>query len=325
MPQPDFVSTLAERLSAYVEFRTLGGVDARAQIQLLRPFDRFLQQQGFQGPWPTRDLLQRYLSTLEPLHPGSRGNRLAVVRQFCRYLRQFEPEAYLPPRIRSLERRPLRVPYLYTESQIQALLQAARRLGPSGSLRPQTYCTFFGLLYTTGLRCGEAFALNLGDVDLPQQLLYVHRGKFGKSRLVPLSASTSRVLRRYRKQRCRAYPRGSDRPLFVTLTGHRLYHTNADFALRQCLRRCALRGGKDCPGPRLHDLRHSYASTRLLSWYREGKDPQALLPLLATYLGHVSVTSTQVYLRATAELLEQAQERFRANFRQNILPKGEAP
>ena len=325
MPHPDFVSTLAERLCAYVEFRTLGGADAHAQIRLLRPFDRFLQQQGFQGPWPTRDLLQRYLSTLQLLHAGTRGNRLAVVRQFCRYLRQFESEAYVPPRIRSLERRPLRVPHLYTESQIQALLQAARCLGPSGSLRPQTYYAFFGLLYTTGLRCGEAFALNLGDLDLPQRLLSVHRGKFGKSRLVPLSASTSRVLERYRKQRCRAYPRGSDRPLFVTLTGHRLYHTNADFALRQCLHRCGLRGGKGCPGPRLHDLRHSYASTRLLSWYREGKDPQALLPLLATYLGHVEVSSTQVYLRATAELLEQAQERFRANFRQNILPKGGQP
>ena len=325
MPHPDFVSTLAERLGAYVEFRTLGGVDARAQIQLLRPFDRFLRQEGFEGPWPTRDLLQRYVSTLQLLHAGTRGNRLAVVRQFCRYLRQFESEAYVPPRIRSLERRPLRVPHLYTESQIQALLQAARRLGPSGSLRAQTYCTFFGLLYTTGLRCGEAFALNLSDVALEQKLLYVNRGKCGKSRLVPLSASTASMLGRYRQQRCRAYPRGSDRPLFVTLTGHRLYHTNADFALRQCLHRCGLRGGKGCPGTRLHDLRHSYASTRLLSWYREGKDPQALLPLLATYLGHVEVSSTQVYLRATAELLEQAQERFRANFRQNILPKGGQP
>ena len=71
----------------------------------------------------------------------------------------------------------------------------------------------------------------------------------------------------------------------------------------------------------MHDLRHSYACNRLLLWYREGKDVQALLPALATYLGHVNVTSTQVYLRATAELLEEAGERFLENFRKNVLKK----
>ena len=91
---------------------------------------------------------------------------------------------------------------------------------------------------------------------------------------------------------------------------------------RQVLERCGLRGGKGCPGPWLHHLRHSFACNRLLAWYREGKDVNALLPALATYLGHVKVTSTQVYLQATAELLEEANQRFLNNFRQNVSPKG---
>ena len=102
-----------------------------------------------------------------------------------------------------------------------------------------------------------------------------------------------------------------------------VYHTNADIAFRQVLIRCGLRGGKGCPGPRLHDLRHSFACTRLLQSYRQGKDVQTLLPALATYLGHVMVSSTQVYLHATAELFEQAEERFHRNFRDHVLEKGD--
>ena len=111
--------------------------------------------------------------------------------------------------------------------------------------------------------------------------------------------------------------------LFLTRTGRRVYHTNTDLAFRQVLTRCGLRGGRGCPGPRMHDLRHTYACTRLLKWYREGKDVQTLLPALATYLGHVKFSSTQVYLQATTELLEQANERFHKNFIENILQKGQ--
>jgi site-specific recombinase XerD len=160
-------------------------------------------------------------------------------------------------------------------------------------------------------------------VDLDQNLLLVRHGKFGKSRWVPIAASTSAVLQRYLKERMRFAPAAPESSFFVTSTGRRLYHTNIDLAFRQVLHRCGLRGGKGCPGPRLHHLRHSFACTRLLAWYREGKDVQALLPTLATYLGHVKFTSTQVYLQATAELLAEASQRFLNNFRQNISPKGE--
>jgi integrase len=217
------------------------------------------------------------------------------------------------------KRRPSRVAHIYTDSEIKALLKAARELPPSDSLRSKTYSTLFGLLYTTGLRCGEAFALNLGDVDLDQNLLYVRKGKFGKSRWVPISPSISLALQRYIEERSAVAPAAPEHPLFLTQTGRRVYHTNADHAFRQILKRCGLRGGKGCPGPRLHDVRHSFACRRLLRWYREGKDVNALLPALATYLGHVKATSTQVYLRATAELLEEASERFLENFRKNVL------
>ena len=321
MKDPNFLSVLAGRVSDFVTFRRLGGVDPHRQIELLRLFDRFLHQEGFQGRWPTPEVIERYVVTTRHLHPGTRANRFSVVRQFCRYLRQFEPQCLVPEKM--LFRRPSYVPHIYSESEVKAVLEAARQLRPVDSLRPKTYFTFFGLLYTTGLRCGEAFGLNLSDVDLEQNLLFIHEGKFGKSRWVPVSPSTSAVLQRYVEQRKPLAPALPESPFFVTRSGRRLYQTEVTFAFRQVLKRCGLRGGKGCPGPRLHHLRHSFACNRLLAWYRGGNDVQALLPALATYLGHVKVTSTQVYLQATAELLEEANQRFLRNFRQNISPKGE--
>lgn len=318
-----FASVLADRFSQFVTFRRLGGVDSHSQTRLLGYFDRFLHQESFQGPWPTREVIEHYVTTTKGLHPGSRANRFSVVRQFCRYLRQFEPDCYVPEEMLPLERRPTRVPHIYKEGEIRAMLAAARDLPPRDSLRPKTYSTLFGLLYTTGLRCGEAFALNLGDVDLDGNLLCIRKGKFGKSRWTPISPSTSAALQDYIRERAHLAPNAVELPLFLTSTGRRVYHTNADLAFRQVLTRCGLRGRRGCPGPRMHDLRHTYACTRLLKWYREGKDVQLLLPALATYLGHVKVSSTQVYLRATAELLEEANERFLKNFRQNVLNNGD--
>ena len=323
MKNPDFLSVLAHPFSDFVEFRRSGGVDSYTQIQMLRPFDRFLDQEGFPGPWPTRDVVERYIDTAKHLHPGTRANRFSVLRQFCRYLRMFEPECFVPEQMLLRERRPSRVPHIYSEPEIKDILTVARELPPSTSLRPKTYYTLFGLLYTTGLRGGEAFALNLSDADLDQNLLFIGKGKFGKSRLVPISPSTSEVLQRYIEQRTLVAPAAPEHPVFITPNGRRLYHTNVDRAFRQVLKKCGLRGGKGCPGPRIHDLRHTFACTRLLAWYREGKDVNALLPALATYLGHVKISSTQVYLRATAELLEEANQRFLDNFRQNISAKGQ--
>ena len=322
MSELPFLSALGPRFSDFLAFRRVGGIDSKSDRELLRYFDRFLAQQGFRGPWPTREVITAYLASIGHLNPRTQENRLSLIRQFCRYLGQFEPQCFVPEDL--LPRRPPRSrdAYLFSETEIQAILQAARALPPPGSLRPKTCATLFGLLYTTGLRCGEAFALNLSEVNLADRVLFIQKGKFGKSRWVPISASTAGALERYLEERSRAAPPTPQSPLFITRNAGRLYHTTVERAFRQVLERCGLRGGKGCPGPRLHHLRHSFACNRLLAWYREGKDVNALLPVLATYLGHVSIASTQVYLHASAALLEQASARFHENFRHNIAPRG---
>jgi len=164
---PDkFVSTLADRLSDYLAFRRLGGLESTHHAQMLRYFDRFLHQHRFQGSRPTRPVIEHYLASIQHLEPGTRANRLSAVRQVCRYLQQFDPPCFVPEPAMVRLVRPVRVPHIYSRTEIEAIVQAAWQLPPPGSLRAHTYATLFGLLYATGLRCGEAFALNLDDVDL---------------------------------------------------------------------------------------------------------------------------------------------------------------
>jgi len=323
MSEPVFASLLADWFIDFVTFRRSGGADYRGRAKGLSYFDRFLSQQGFNGSYPTREILNCYLTSVNRLHPNTQANRLSVVRQFCLYLRQFEPQCYVPEPGYRAGQKFSRTPHIFTDDEIKALLVAAQHLSPPGSLRPMTFHTLFGLLYTTGLRIGEVIALNLSDFDLARQRLYIHRSKFRKSRWVPMSASTCSVLQRYIQERTRIFPAVPQDPLFVNLQDRRLFLQIVYTAFRQALSRCGLRGGKGNAGPRIHDPRHSYACNRLVAAYRQGGDVNALLPALATYLGHVCITYTQVYLRATAELLEMANQRFHNNFLQNVLKKGE--
>ena len=176
--------------------------------------------------------------------------------------------------------------------------------------------TLIGLLYSTGLRIGEALKLTLGDVDLQERILTVKLTKFRKSRYVPLSPSTAKALTTYLDRRASAgiltTPQAG---VFSSCQTGRAYHATRIYVMfLEIARRLGIRGKPGIRGPRLHDFRHTFAVQRLLDWYREGAELYAKLPLLATYLGHNNVTFTEVYLQATAELLEQANARFHARF-----------
>ena len=178
--------------------------------------------------------------------------------------------------------------------------------------------TLILLLATSGLRISEALRLTLADVDLTAGVLSIHQSKFRKSRLVPVSAGTLDALRRYHDRRVAVAPADLTRAFFVsgrgtgysTSTVQALFH---DLTVQTGLRE------PDGRGPRLHDLRATFAVTRLLLWYRDGEDVMARLPLLSTYLGHVCVSDTEVYLRITTALLQEANTRFHT-FAEDLLP-----
>jgi site-specific recombinase XerD len=317
----EFHSPLAPQIRSFISLRQLSGTDYRSQALLLSYFDRFLTEENPDPPRITRQITDRYLRTLSHLAPRVRYNRLCVVRQLCRYLLRTDPLTYVPEPIRTIPSQAAHQPYIYSETEIGVLLAAAAELPPPGSLRPLTYRTLLGLLYSTGIRIGEALALNLENFLSAEERLYIAEGKFRKARWVPLCTSTSRALQAYLDRRLRIKPCSPDSPLLLNQSSRRLHQVTVNHTFRQLLRRCAIPRSKHA-GPRMHDLRHTFAVHRLLAWYRDGQDVNARLPWLATYMGHVDIHSTQVYLRATPELTEEVARRFHDYYLHQIQAKG---
>jgi site-specific recombinase XerD len=314
-------SCLATQIQSFIDLRRLSGTDYNGQAQLLGYFDRFLVEQELGKPRITREIIDKYQRSLDRLAPRTRGNRFCVVRQLCEYLARADPLTYVPEPQRLVPSHAAHQPYIYSQDEIQALMTAASQMRPSNSLRPHTYRTLLGLLYTTGIRIGEAFALNLESFDKDEQRLYIAAGKFRKARWVPLSSSTYRALESYTDRRQRSRPQSPDSSLFLNRRSNRMCHSTVNQAFHKLLRQCRVAHNKSA-GPRIHDLRHTFAVHRLLAWYREGGDVNARLPELATYMGHVSVSSTHVYLRPTAELLEEVNNRFHEHYLHNVNPNG---
>lgn len=202
------------------------------------------------------------------------------------------------------------VPYIYSREEMKRLL-AATADRERCNLSSLTCRTLLLLLYGTGLRIGEAVGLNLADVDLDSGILCIRESKFYRTRLVPTGPDLTSVLAQYAAERNKWPPLNPDAAFLLTKRGQRLSRAGAEYAFKQLRERAQVRRDDSARyQPRLHDLRHTYTVTRLVSWYREGADVQHLLPQLATYLGHVDIASTQHYLTMTPELLRQASSRF---------------
>lgn len=204
------------------------------------------------------------------------------------------------------------VPYIYSREELLRLLEATSLCEyPRSKVRAYTYRTLILLLYGAGLRISEALTLTLNDVSLSQGVIQIRESKFYKARLVPLGPDLVKALTSYANQRKKDHSAQPDTPLFVSRTGSGLTRGAADAIFSRLRRHARVQrqdGGRF--QPRLHDLRHSFAVHRLISWYRQGADVQRLLPQLATYLGHVHIAATQRYLTMTPELLREASQRF---------------
>jgi site-specific recombinase XerD len=284
-------------------------------------FDRFLVKQQITKTRITREIMDRYLNSISYLAPRTRYNRFCVVKQLCEYLSRSDPLGYIPEPFKVIPSQGAHQPYIYQNSELRALLAAASKLPPENSLRPLTYRTLLGTLYSTGIRIGEALALNLEHFHSEEQMLYIAEGKFRKARWVPISASTCRVLKQYVQKRMQIRPHYPDSPLLLNQRSRRLHDCTVNQTFRHLLRQCAIHHSRQ-RGPRIHDLRHTFAVHRLLAWYRDGEDVNARLPWLATYMGHVDIHSTQVYLRATPELIEQVNRRFHNHYLHHVKSQG---
>jgi integrase len=297
---------LRDALGDYLSLRRALGFKLHNAGRLLGQFVDYLEARGI-DTISTHEAFV-WASLPNGASPHWRAIRLSAVRGFAGYLHTIDPTVEVPPTglVRAGTSRA--TPYLYSPAEISSLLGAAAELRPP--LRAATYQGLIGILWVSGLRIGEAIALDDNDLDTQDDLLVVRDSKFDKSRLVPLHPSTTQALERYVDLRTRTCHRPTTPALFVSSRGTRLHHSNISLTFATLLQQVGITRRSASCRPRIHDLRHSFATTTVLNCYRDGGDVAAMLPRLATYLGHSDPKHTFWYLSAAPELMAIAGERL---------------
>jgi integrase/recombinase XerD len=322
-PQPKFRSHLADRIVGFLELKRATGCSDDYGDCVLRNFDRFLFI-NHEESLITNTIIARWWASHSHLATSTREGWWIVMRQFCLYLKRYVPATSIPdPLLKRLPPSNFR-PRIILPNEMKVLLGAVADTcsGSRWPLRPHTYRTLLVLLYTTGLRISEALHLRVSDVDLHDRVLMIRQTKFYKSRIVPFSDGLLEILREYQQQRLLLLGAPArDAPFFLAKHGGHYKKGSIHDVWKRILRRAGIDNAtSSCP--RIHDLRHSFASLRVAAWYREGADVRAMLPLLATYMGHASVAGTYHYLSILPETLLASSERFRRYSGAIITPTG---
>lgn len=287
---------LSDNVARYVALYRSLGLKFNEQCRILLLFAAHAEAHGDQYTRTDR-IYDWCRSASSPLQAR---NRFDVARRFCVFLHTEDALHEVPPAgAFGRGRRPRPAPHLLEPQDIRAIMHAALELPPRGEISPHTYHHLFGVLATTGLRISEALALK--REDLTDDGLVVRGGKFNKSRLLPIHPTTRQALGRYLAIRDRLAPEGDD--LFVVTTGRAPHKTTVYVNFRRLAHQVGIRGLGRTPGPRLHDLRHTFAVRSLEACVHDRQAVAGHMLALSTYLGHVELAHTYWYLQATPVLL----------------------
>lgn len=302
-------SSMQERVETYLQVRRSVGYILRIEGQQLQRFACFADQRGHQGHI-TLDLAVAWAINSQKSHQIGRARRLEVVRPLARYCAVFEPETEIPPSHFFGPARRRLTPHIYSDREIEQLLEAADGLQPQQGLRPVTMHCLLALLAATGLRISEALRLSRNDVDLTQGLLQVRMTKFRKSRYVPLHPTACDALCGYAHFRDQRLPVVQNTAFFLLDNGHALQYRQVLHAFHRIREQLGWDADASGRRPRLYDLRHTFACKRLLAWYEDDVDVDRMVPLLSTYLGHARVSDTYWYLTGIPTLMAIVAARF---------------
>jgi len=287
---------LKEYLDRHISLHQALGFKFRTQSLLLRNFVAYAEARGDQLVSVDRILAW----AVEAPSPEQRRNRLLEARRFAIAMHA-EDSRHEVPAANALGRGLFtrRIPYIYSQEDIRRLMDAAASLSPPGTIRPVTFTTLFGLLAATGMRISEALALCLSDVT--DDGLVIEKTKFKKSRLLPLHPSTQQALDAYLEVRLRVATESD--ALLIGNTGEAMAYSTVIAVFLRLARSIGLRGSSDRGGPRIHDLRHTFAVRSLERCPRSAAAVSRHIVGLSTYLGHAHVTDTYWYLQASPALM----------------------
>lgn len=303
--------TLAIDAAEFVTFKRAMGIGYRRAEFALASFVRFVGERYGERAVPLERAVTQWATRIDGRKAVTLGNEFGVVRQLCLFRRRSDPRAFVPEHAVAPVKESVFVPYIFSREQVVALIGAATR-HEGRSMWGAMLRALSLVLYCTGMRLGEATRLRIDDVDLRQRVVTVQRSK-GRSRILPIRDDLVAELRQYLRRRdevLAASGLGTSSAFFVRRNGSALTVSAASLLLRRLLRDLGLKPSRGRTGARPYEFRHAFAVHRLTAWAVEGVDVHARLPVLSAYLGHLNVLGTEVYLKATPELLDLASQRF---------------
>jgi integrase/recombinase XerD len=306
------VDQLAGEVQQFLHFKRAMGIPYWRAEFVLDQFVRFVRQQwGDHGEVMLDDAITRWCARIGGRKAVTVANEFGVVRQLCLYRRRRDPSSYVPEHALAPVKESVFLPYIFSHDEVRRILVAAGshdgRFIWALMLR-----TLILLLYCTGLRLGEAVRLHMSDIDLDGGTLMIQRSK-GRSRIVAIRPDLIAELRSYttvRQRLLRQRRRADPTTFFLRLDASPLTIPSASNAIRRLLRQLGIKPAGGRVGARPYEFRHAFAVHRLMAWANDGVDIHTRLPLLSAYLGHQNIIGTEVYLRATPQLLELASTRF---------------
>jgi integrase/recombinase XerD len=317
------MSTLTQRLDDYLAVRRSLGYDLSSSARVLRGFAAFADRHDTDHI--TVDLFLRWKAAFGKANNDTWSARLGMVRVFARWLQGHDPRTEVPPAGLIAGKLRRGRPYIYSDNEIAAIVTRAGDLKSRYDLRGWTCSTVFGLIAVTGLRINEALRLDDDDIDFDAGVITVMRSKNGRARFVPIAASTVEQLRIYRAERIRLLGTAGS-AFFRNDDGRRLRDGAARYNFAIVSQGIGLRAVqrfyKNGRGPRIHDLRHTFAVRTMIGWYRKGLDPDREMLKLSSYLGHTTPDDTYWYIEAVPELLRLAVERAERMPAKNARKKG---
>jgi integrase len=318
-PSNVFQSALSACMEKFLQEKFACGYAYREEKRILRHLENFLVQEGLATCELPRSTARKWLAKKTHESAGTHRKRIAVTRQFSRFLLRLGYPAYVPDSTLTSRTPATFVPRMLTDEELRKFFQALDALEPTAHspLRHLTMPEVFRLLYGCGFRVSEVLKLQVRDVDLNQGVITVRQGKFRKDRLVPPALP---LVNRLQKYAAHFEKRSPDAIFFPGPSGAPFSVSTVYKLFRQLLLRCGISHGGPGKGPRIHDARHRFAVRALRRWFQNGEDLNAKLPLLATYLGHQNLSGTQRYLHLVAELFPEITARADAAFG-DVIPR----
>jgi integrase len=313
------MSGLTLLMEEYVHLRRALGVKFWKEEGALRRYVEFVE--ACESEFLRPEIFHEWRRGISELKTSTVRTYIAAIRPFTVWANARDPRHVLPANW-MVPRNPNRPrPHIFTDVELERLLEASRRMTSLNGMARKTYPVLWSLLYVTGMRISEALALRVDSIDFKKGIVLVPAGKGGYDRILPLDGTTLNEIRRFVRDRNTAL--NSHPPwLFTGETGERLHSQQARWHFARVCRSCGIRGGDERvrigKGPRIHDLRHTFAVRTLINVYKQGLTPDQELLSLVNFMGHRKLEDTYWYLEAAPELMELASKRFQNYIKKKI-------